>query len=211
MSLQHRQSDGHDEYATPTYIWRPLARAVGGFDVDPASGAESQPIAETRYTIEDNGLEQSWEGDVWLNPPFADKPSTGEGKREKWLKKARSEVQRPEVRTVTTLLPVDVSTNWFHEHVVEADVICFLDHRPEFEGNKAEASGNTSFAIQIAVYGDAPEALIEALEQFGAVFRGRKFFRQTVQETLVPATDGGNSRYVGPDNPQESNEADSHE
>lgn len=188
MSLKHRQSDRHDEYATPPYIWRPLARSVGGFDLDPASGAESTPIADKRYTKEDNGLTEPWEGDVWLNPPFADKPSTGEGKREAWLKKARSEVKRPEVRTVTVLLPVDVSTKWFHQHVVEADVICFLDHRPEFEGNKAEDTGNTSFAVQIVVYGDATEELIKALGQFGAVFRGREYFRRTVQQTLVPET-----------------------
>ena len=199
MSLQHRKSDGHDEYATPPYIWRPLARAVGGFDVDPASGAESTPIADTRYTKDDNGLKHTWEGDVWLNPPFADKPSTGEGKREKWLKKARSEAKRPEVRSVTVLLPVDVSTRWFHQHVVEAGVICFLDHRPEFEGNKAEETGNTSFAIQIAVYGDPPEDLVEALEQHGAVFRGREYYRRTVQQTLVTATDGGNDCKVQPD------------
>jgi hypothetical protein len=184
MSLQHRQTDGHDEYATPTEIWRPLSRAVDGFDVDPASGAEGTPIAETRYTIEDNGLEQSWHGDVWLNPPFADQPSVGEGKRERWLKKARSEVLGDEVRTVTVLLPVDTSTNWFHDHVVEASVLCFMDYRPEFEGNAPEDTGNTSFPIQLAVYGDPPRELVGALEQFGAVFRGRSYFRSTVQPSL---------------------------
>lgn len=187
MTHKHR-TEGSDEYATPPSLWRPLSRAVGGFDLDPASGAESTPIAEQRYTKADNGLEKPWHGDVWLNPPFADKPSVGEGKREKWLKKARNEVQRPEVRSITVLLPVDVSTNWFHEHVLEANVICFLDHRPEFEGHKADES-NTSFAIQLAVYGEAPDDLIAALEQFGAVFRGRKYYRSTIQQTITEVDD----------------------
>lgn len=191
MSLQHRQSEGHDEYATPTSIWRPLSRAVGGFDVDPASGAESTPIAETRYTKDDDGLDQQWMGDVWLNPPFGDDPSTGKGKREQWLRKARNEAQRPGVRSITVLLPVDVSTRWFHKHVVEAPVICFLDHRPEFEGHSPEDTGNTSFAVQLVVYGDPPETLVESLEEFGAVFRGREFFRSTVQQTL--ASSGGDA------------------
>lgn len=192
MSLQHRKSDGHDEYSTPPGVWRPLARAVGGFDVDPASGAESTPIAETRYTIEDNGLAQPWEGDVWLNPPFADKPSVGDGKREDWLKKARNEANRETVRTVTMLLPVDVSTDWFHTHVVEASVICFLDHRPEFEGHSPDDTGNTSFAVQLIVFGDPPDELISTLEVFGAVFRGRKYYRSTVQQTLSEtSSDGG--------------------
>lgn len=184
MTHKNRE-EGSDEYATPPSVWRPLSRAVGGFDVDPASGAESTPIAETRYTVEDNGLEQVWEGDVWLNPPFGDAPSTGPSKRERWLQKSRQEVQRPEVRTVTALLPVDTSTQWFHTHVVEAEALCLMGPgRLEFEGEKAEDTGNTSFATCLAVYGDPPDVLIEALEEFGAVFRGREFFRSTVQQSL---------------------------
>ena len=35
----------NNDYATPAEIWRPLSRAVGGFDLDAASGAEC-PVAE---------------------------------------------------------------------------------------------------------------------------------------------------------------------
>lgn len=184
MTHANRNADSSDEYATPPSLWRPLARAVGGFDVDPASGAESTPIAETRYTREDNGLSKSWEGDVWLNPPFGDAPSTGKGGREVWLQKARQQANTGDVRTVTVLLPVDTSTGWFHEHVAEAPVFCFMDQRIEFEGEQAEETGNTSFATCLAVFGDPPETLITALEQFGAVFRGREYTRSTVQQTL---------------------------
>lgn len=186
------RTEGADQYATPPSLWRPLSRAVGGFDVDPASGAESTPIAETRYTRYDDGLAQAWHGDVWLNPPFGDAPSTGPSKRERWLTKAREEVHRGAVRSVTVLLPVDTSTRWFHNHVVEAPVLCLMGPgRLEFEGEKAEETGNTSFATCVAVYGDAPDALVEALEEFGAVFRGRAYARSTTQTTLM--TDGGNS------------------
>lgn len=180
-----RQSDGGDEYATPPSVWRPLSRAVGGFNLDPASGAEGTPIADTRYTRDDNGLTMPWFGDVWLNPPFGDAPSTGPSKRERWLQKARQEAQRDTVRTVSVLLPVDSSTRWFHEHVVEAPLLCLMGPgRLEFEGEKAEETGNTSFATCIAVYGDPTDELAAALEQFGAVFRGREYQRQTVQSTL---------------------------
>lgn len=184
MTHSHRNSDSSDDYATPTWLWRKLAHPLEGFDVDPASGAESTPIAETRYTKEDDGLSQSWHGDVWLNPPFGDRPSTGKGGRERWLEKARQEANRPEVRTVTVLLPVDTSTRWFHEHVVEAPVLCLMDGRIEFEGEKPEDTGNTSFATCLAVYGDPPKELVETLEDLGAVFRGREFHRSTVQQSL---------------------------
>lgn len=185
MTHANRHGEGSsDDYATPPSLWRPLARAVGGFDLDPASGAESTPIAENRFTVEDDGLSQPWHGDVWLNPPFGDKSSVGGGKRGAWLTKARSETNRSAVRTVTILLPVDTSTQWFHEHVVEAPVICLMEGRIEFEGHSAGETGNTSFATCLSVFGNPPEELITALEQFGAVFRGREFHRSTTQTVL---------------------------
>lgn len=191
MTHKNREQ-GSDEYATPPSLWRPLSRAVDGFDVDPASGVESTPIAETRYTREDNGLSRAWHGDVWLNPPFGDAPSTGTSQRETWLEKARQEARRDAVRSVTVLLPVDTSTRWFHTHVVDAPVLCLMGPgRMEFEGEKPEETGNTSFATCIAVYGDPPDSLVASLEEFGAVFRGREYHRQTTQQTLV--TDGGTS------------------
>lgn len=189
MTHKNRQ-EGSDEYATPPSLWRPLARAVSGFDVDPASGAESTPIADVRYTEDDDGLSKAWHGDAWLNPPFGDSPSTGPSKRERWLQKARQEANRDEVRSVSVLLPVDTSTQWFHNHVVEAPVLCLMGPgRMEFEGEQAEETGNTSFATCIAVFGDPPNELLDALEQFGAVFRGREFHASTVQKRLI--TDGG--------------------
>lgn len=185
VTFQHRFGDDEDEYATPPSIWRPLAEALEGFDVDPASGAESTPIAPTRYTKEDDGLSRAWHGDVWLNPPFGDSCGTGETKRGRWLRKARNEAARDEVRSVTVLLPVDTSTGWFHEHVVEAPILCLLDKRPQFQGE----SVHTSFACCIAVYGDPPEELAEVLEEMGAVFRGREYHRSTVQTKLEEAVE----------------------
>jgi len=182
VTFQHRFSGDGDAYATPPSLWRPLARAVDGFDVDPASGAESTPIAETRYTEDDDGLAQAWHGDVWLNPPFGDACGDGEdSKRERWLTKARNEASRNTVRSVTVLLPVDTSTKWFHNHVVEAPLICLLSSRTQFEGK----SVHTSFATCIAAYGGPPESLRVALEEFGAVFRGREYHREQVQTRLA--------------------------
>lgn len=58
--MHHKQDPEDNEYATPPRIWRPLARAVDGFDLDAASGAEPTPIAPDRYTAEHDGLAQAW-------------------------------------------------------------------------------------------------------------------------------------------------------
>lgn len=86
---QHKHYSSHDagpEWATPEYIWRPLAEALGTakmstgvlgigsypvFDLDPASGCEEKPIATTCYQLpETDGLTEDWFGHVWVNPPY---------------------------------------------------------------------------------------------------------------------------------------------
>ncbi|MFC6754435.1 hypothetical protein ACFQEU_13340 [Halorubrum tibetense] len=44
-----------DEFGTPAEFVRPIAEAVGGFDLDPASGAEATPHASTRFTKRTTG------------------------------------------------------------------------------------------------------------------------------------------------------------
>lgn len=164
----HEQDEDDNEYATPPEIWRPLARAVDGFDTDPASGAESTPIAETRYTAEDDGLAQAWEGDVFLNPPWS---SNGDGSaKHTWLKKARNEANREGVGAVVVLLPCDTSAHWFHDHVLAGEAVCLVGPgRIPFEGE----SRNPSFELVITAFGDVDDDLVDALDEMGAVIRGR--------------------------------------
>lgn len=182
-----RMEEDNDEYATPTKIWRPLAKAVDGFDVDPASGAEPVAIAPTRYTKEDDGLSKAWHGDVWLNPPWS---TNGSGSaKEKWLQKARSEANRDEVNRVVVLIPSDTSAHWFHEHVTRAHAVCFVGPgRIAFQGEDR----NPSFGLVIAVFGWVSTDLKQALDSLGIVVEGRSIHDPKPQ-TALP--DGGD-RYA---------------
>ena len=59
-----------DVVLSPAWLFDVLAIT---FDLDPcgALGGDMVP-AEHRFTVEDDGLTQSWFGRVWLNPPFSD-------------------------------------------------------------------------------------------------------------------------------------------
>lgn len=179
----HEQDPDDNEYATPPEIWRPLSRAVGGFDVDPASGAESTPIAPTRYTKEDDGLSKAWNGWAFLNPPWS---SNGDGSaKKKWVRKARSEAQRDAVDGVVVLLPVDTSAHVFHDHIVEAPAICFVGPgRIPFQGENR----NPSFELLVAVYGEVPGDLVDALDALGEVINGRGVHDPVPQAKLGEVT-----------------------
>lgn len=165
--LAGHESDPEDnDYATPPEIWRPLARAVDGFDLDPASGAEPVAIADERYTRDDDGLRQPWHGWVWLNPPWS---SSGDGSaKDEWLRKVRREVDRDAVDGVVVLLPAETSAHWFHSHVLAAEAVCLVGPgRIPFIGE----SRNPSFAMVLAAFGEVGGALLSALDELGAVFQ----------------------------------------
>jgi len=184
--MQAEQDPSDNEYGTPPDLWRRLAKPVDGFDVDPCSGAESTPIAPTRYTKEDNGLRQAWHGDVFVNPPWS---SNGDASaKEQWLSKCRAEAKRDAVDSVVVLLPSDTSAGWFHEHVLAAQIVCFCGPgRISFVGG----GKNPSFGLIIAVYGDDAEKHRDVLDSLGVVLDGREVYQPTVQTSLVAATDGG--------------------
>jgi hypothetical protein len=60
----------NDDYYTPRWIFENLKLT---FDVDvcaPVGGVPWIP-ANKSYSIDDNGLEQDWNGLIWCNPPFS--------------------------------------------------------------------------------------------------------------------------------------------
>lgn len=161
-----------DEFGTPVSFHRPLARAVGGFDLDPAAGAEATPLASTRFTKDDDGLTQAWFGRVWLNPPFSEKRA--------WVEKAREEVDAGDAELVVVLLPVDTSTKLFHDHVAAASAICFVKGRLSFVGGDR----NPNFGVLLAVFGEPPEALLDELDRKGTVHRRGERHERARQTTL---------------------------
>lgn len=67
ISYQGNTNTGKDEWLTPPEI----IKACGKFDLDPCAPiVRPWDTAKKHYTIEDNGLIQTWKGRVWCNPPY---------------------------------------------------------------------------------------------------------------------------------------------
>lgn len=188
-ATQVTSQSGNDERGTPVTFIRKLQDSIGGlFDLDPCSGAEPQPIAHTRFTKEDNGLAQSWIGyeNVYVNPPYSELLN--------WLRKIDREATRddpdaPEL--IMCLLPGNTSTQWFHQYATNAEYLCLIEGRLQFNGTDK----NAPFASILVVYGNADEDVLETLDKIGATYTREEFddadqYRQGRLEDMV-STDGG--------------------
>ncbi|WP_135666552.1 DNA N-6-adenine-methyltransferase [Halorhabdus rudnickae] len=145
--------EGQYDYATRLEDFQPIAEAVRGFDLDPCA-SDTSTLAETNIRNE-GGLLHDWGqyGTVWLNHPFADP--------EPWLKKA----VESDADLVVALSKADPSTDWFHEYVLEAGLICFPEERFKFAGFEKGAD----FPIVLTAFGEFPAALREHFESLGWV------------------------------------------
>lgn len=60
-----------DERYTPQWILDVVVSVMGGIDLDPCADPQKRVPASNHFTIEDDGLKQSWSGRVFLNPPYS--------------------------------------------------------------------------------------------------------------------------------------------
>lgn len=126
-------SSKSNEWETPQSLYDELNREFG-FTLDPCATHENQKC-EKYYTIEDDGLSKSWEGEtVFMNPPYGREIGA-------WVKKAYDETRVPNT-TVVCLLPARTDTRWFHDYCQKGEVR-FLKGRLKFV-NRALPSWNST-------------------------------------------------------------------
>ena len=147
-----------DEWSSPRELVEPLASAVDGFDLDPCSGAESSPFADSVFTEDDDGLAKDWYGTVWVNPPYS--------AMHEWTSKALAQFKRDNVDRVLYLCKGDSSTDWWQRAAASASVVATIDHRLKF----GDGENSAPFASHIFVFGHAGD-VIEALAEHGRVLR----------------------------------------
>ena len=118
-----------DEWSTPQTFFDELNKEFH-FTLDPCSTVENHKC-EKFYTMQDNGLEKSWEGEtVFVNPPYS--------KNKQWVEKCAQE-GRKEGTTVVMLIPSRTDTRWFHDFIYKKAEIRFIKGRLKFGGSKNSA------------------------------------------------------------------------
>lgn len=115
-----------NEWYTPPEIFRALGCA---FDIDVAAPVGGVPWvpAERHYSYHDDGLAQSWEGRVWMNPPYG--PHTA-----RWLGKLCDHGNG------IALVFARTDVAWFQSVAPRADLVCFVAGRIRFVRGQGVAS-----------------------------------------------------------------------
>jgi len=132
-----------DDWETPLSFFTPLD-TIFHFTLDPCASKENHKC-EKYYTIMENGLRQSWEGEtVFCNPPFR---TTRE-----WLQKADTEWRTHDVTTVLIMPSRTDNQNW-HRYVMRAKQIWFCEGRVNFELDGKLPKNGSNFPLAIIVFG----------------------------------------------------------
>lgn len=138
-NVRGTQGTGDNEWYTPQEHIERARRVMGGFDVDPASNqiAQEHIGASQFFTEETNGLEQEWNGRVWLNPPYA-QPLIGE-----FMSKLRDEHAAGRCEQAIALTHNYTDTKWFQETARAASAICFTRGRIKFYSPSGDIAAPT--------------------------------------------------------------------
>jgi len=137
---------GNNEWYTPEPIIKKTRLVFGRIDVDPASCdfANETVKAITYFTEETNGLNNSWVGNVFMNPPFA------RGKIELFINKLEEEIKSGNIKQAIVVTNSDTDTGWYHNLLKMSDAICLTKGRLNFYNEKGVGEtpcGQTIFYI----------------------------------------------------------------
>lgn len=128
-------SSATNEWATPQAFFDDLNREFK-FTLDVAS-TDQNAKCERHFTERDDGLAQSWDGEVvWCNPPY------GRAIKD-WVRKA-SEAKA----TVVMLIPARTDTSYFHDYIYNKTEIHFVRGRLKF----GEAVNSAPFPSMVVVF-----------------------------------------------------------
>ncbi len=154
IGAHHSARRQTDEWYTPPAI----TEALGLFDLDPCTDRRNWIGANNWYSIEDDGLDQPWEGRVWLNPPYSEV--------EPWMRRMAEHGHG------TALVFARTETRWWFESVwPHASALLFLAGRVTFHranGDRSKAGHNSGGPSVLIAYGHEDMTRLRACRLPGA-------------------------------------------
>jgi phage N-6-adenine-methyltransferase len=157
------QNSGNNEWYTPPEIIEDVRAVMGSIDCDPASSDKANETigATTYYTERTNGLSQKWQGNVWMNPPYA-QPLISE-----FSKKLVSEI--PNINQACVLVNNATETAWFQSMLEHANAVCFLKGRVKYLDTEGNPTGAPLQGQAVLYFGPDKEVFANQFDSKGQV------------------------------------------
>lgn len=114
-----------DEWPTPPELFATL-NAEFGFTLDPCAD-ESNATCARYFTKADDGILQTWDGVVYMNPPYGRQIGA-------WLRKAWE--SSLDGATVVCLIPARTDTAYWHDYAMRAAEVRFIRGRLNFSNQR---------------------------------------------------------------------------
>lgn len=151
-------SSESSEWTTPELIINRTVELFGEIDLDPCSN-EDFPNIPARMFFDKNtdGLNQSWHGKVYMNPPYG-------SVLKKWIEKVCYEYETGNTTENIVLVPSRTDTIWFRR--MSEYLRCFIWGRLKFGGNETSAP----FPSMIVYLGKREKEFIKTFSDIGDVY-----------------------------------------
>jgi phage N-6-adenine-methyltransferase len=158
-------NSGENEWYTPPQYIEAARKVMGSIDCDPASSDKAQETvkATTYFTKETNGLQQTWNGNVWMNPPYA-QPLMSE-----FAKAVTNKYFDEEITQACVLVNNATETGWFQEMLEVASSVCFVKGRIKFIDMEGNPGGAPLQGQAILYMGNKAHEFCDVFSQFGTV------------------------------------------
>lgn len=158
---ENKSNAAGDEWFTPSEYIEAARRVFGGtIDLDPASCEKANEIVKATkiYTKENSGLNEYWEGNVWMNPPYS------KGLIDQFVDKI---IYSGGVTAAIVLTDNKTDTKWFLELARWSSAMIFTVGRVDFlHGGKLE-KGKHRRGQAIFYLGDEPQKFLDEFQKFG--------------------------------------------
>lgn len=148
------------EWYTPPDLLDRIYAVLPHIDLDPCSNPGKPLVrADTHYRKEDDGLSQTWQGVIYMNPPYGREIG-------KWTGKLVDEFTAGNVPAAVALLPVKSDTVWWADLMEAAPVWCAIRGRVKFQSPTGFKQTGT-FASAAVLLTEDPGCIGRFVQAFG--------------------------------------------
>lgn len=167
MTTPHVQhNSGNNEWYTPVHLIEAARSTMGSIDTDPASCfvAQLNVTAKVFYTEETNGLDKSWFGNVWMNPPYSGKLV------KQFIEKLKYELSVGNTQQSVVLVNNTTETQAGQSLLGMCSAVCFLKGRVKFLDETGVPKKTPLQGQMVLYFGNMQDNFMLQFKDLGNVF-----------------------------------------